>query len=127
MARKNQKNETGDVKAGDSVKDETLQNTSETARTLTDESSHKEEESDDVTEPAEENDTAPPKPEGHVIAPIAYAVKLRSIHPQPSYGRCGYRFSKEGAVEIPAGDLTGEQVVTLAEDPWLELVPICEE
>ena len=51
---------------------------------------------------------------GEVINPIAY-------------GRCGYRFNKESAVEIPAGDLTGEQVIILAEDPWLELVPVCEE
>ena len=64
---------------------------------------------------------------GEVINPIAYAVTLREIHPQPSYGRCGYRFNKESAVEIPAGDLTGEQVIILAEDPWLELVPVCEE
>lgn len=64
---------------------------------------------------------------GEVINPIAYAVTLREIHPQPSYGRCGYRFNKESAVEIPAGDLTGEQVIILAEDPWLELVTVCEE
>lgn len=64
---------------------------------------------------------------GEVINPIAYAVTLREIHPQPSYGRCGYSFNKESAVEIPAGDLTGEQVIILAEDPWLELVPVCEE
>ena len=64
---------------------------------------------------------------GEVINPIAYAVTLRAIHPQDSYGRCGYRFNKESAVEIPAGDLTGEQVIALAEDPWLELVPVCDE
>lgn len=64
---------------------------------------------------------------GEVINPIAYAVTLRVIHPQASYGRCGYRFNKESAVEIPAGDLTGEQVIALAEDPWLELVPVCDE
>ena len=64
---------------------------------------------------------------GEVINPIAYAVTLRAIHPQASYGRCGYRFNKESAVEIPAGDLTGEQVIALAEDPWLELVPVCDE
>lgn len=64
---------------------------------------------------------------GEVINPIAYAVTLRAIHPQASYGRCGYRFNKESAVEIPADDLTGEQVIALAEDPWLELVPVCDE
>lgn len=62
-----------------------------------------------------------------VILPIAYAVTLRAIHPQASYGRCGYRFNKESAVEIPAEHLTGDQVITLAEDPWLELVPVCDE
>ena len=64
---------------------------------------------------------------GEVINPIAYAVTLRAIHPQASYGRCGYRFNKESAVEIPVENLTGEQVIMLAEDPWLELIPICEK
>ena len=64
---------------------------------------------------------------GEVINPIAYAVTLRAIHPQASYGRCGYRFNKESAVEIPVENLTGEQVIILAEDPWLELIPICEK
>ncbi|MCK9128703.1 hypothetical protein MZA99_06055 [Haemophilus influenzae] len=64
---------------------------------------------------------------GEVINPIAYAVTLRVIHPQDSYGRCGYRFNKESAVEIPVENLTGEQVIMLAEDPWLELIPICEK
>lgn len=64
---------------------------------------------------------------GEVINPIAYAVTLRVIHPQASYGRCGYRFNKESAVEIPVENLTGEQVIMLAEDPWLELIPICEK
>ncbi|HHE9995994.1 hypothetical protein MZA43_03750 [Haemophilus influenzae] len=62
-----------------------------------------------------------------VIHPIAYAVTLRAIHPQASYGRCGYRFNKESTVEIPVENLTGEQVIMLAEDPWLELIPICEK
>ncbi len=64
---------------------------------------------------------------GEVINPIAYAVTLRAIHPQASYGRCGYRFNKESAVEIPVENLTGEQVIMLAEDPWLELIPICDK
>lgn len=54
-------------------------------------------------------------------------VTLRAIHPQASYGRCGYRFNKESAVEIPVENLTGEQVIMLAEDPWLELIPICDK
>ena len=64
---------------------------------------------------------------GEVINPIAYAVTLRAIHPQAYYGRCGYRFNKESAVEIPVENLTGEQVIMLAEDPWLELIPICDK
>ena len=64
---------------------------------------------------------------GEVIEPTHYAVTLRAIHPQATYGRCGYRFSKESAGEIPAGDLTVEQIVTLAEDPWLEFVPVCDK
>ncbi|EFA29439.1 HaeIV restriction/modification system [Haemophilus influenzae HK1212] len=54
-------------------------------------------------------------------------IKCREIHPQASYGRCGYRFNKESAVEIPVENLTGEQVIMLAEDPWLELIPICDK
>lgn len=65
--------------------------------------------------------------EGQVIVPIGYSVKLREIHPQASYGRCGYRFNKTDAVYISADDLTAEQTLTLAEDPWLELVPVCED
>ncbi|MBN6074300.1 hypothetical protein HYE60_03335 [Aggregatibacter actinomycetemcomitans] len=65
--------------------------------------------------------------EGQVIVPIGYSVKLREIHPQASYGRCGYRFNKTEAVYLPVEDLTAEQVLTLAEDPWLELIPVCEE
>lgn len=65
--------------------------------------------------------------EGQVIVPIGYSVKLRDIHPQATYGRCGYRFNKVDAVYIAADDLTAEQTLTLAEDPWLELVPVCED
>lgn len=65
--------------------------------------------------------------EGQVIVPIGYSVKLRDIHPQASYGRCGYRFNKTDALYIAADDLTAEQTLTLAEDPWLELVPVCED
>ena len=101
MAKKQQN------KTDDEVKTDTSENTAETDRTL--------DESDDTPKGSD------------VIHPIAYAVTLRAIHPQASYGRCGYRFNKESAVEIPAGDLTGEQVIALAEDPWLELVPVCDE
>ena len=65
--------------------------------------------------------------EGQVIVPIGYSVKLRDIHPQSTYGRCGYRFNKTDEVYIAADDLTAEQTLTLAEDPWLELVPVCED
>lgn len=73
-------------------------------------------------------ETKPEKPEkSGEIEPIAYAIKLRDNHPHDSYGRCGYRFKKGEALEIPAADLSGAQVITLAEDPWLELVPVCAE
>lgn len=59
--------------------------------------------------------------------PIGYSIKLREIHPQATYGRCGYRFNKTEAVYLAVEDLTAEQTLTLAEDPWLELVPVCED
>lgn len=65
--------------------------------------------------------------EGQVIVPIGYSIKLREIHPQATYGRCGYRFNKTDEVYIAADDLTAEQTLTLSEDPWLELVPVCED
>lgn len=65
--------------------------------------------------------------EGQVIVPIGYSIKLRDIHPQATYGRCGYRFNKIEAVYLPVEDLATEQVLTLAEDPWLELIPVCED
>ncbi|HHF5101525.1 TPA: hypothetical protein ACPO56_001797 [Haemophilus influenzae] len=101
MAKKQQN------KTDDEVKTDTSENTAETDRTL--------DESDDTPKGSD------------VIHPIAYAVTLRAIHPQASYGRCGYRFNKESAVEIPVENLTGEQVIMLAEDPWLELIPICDK
>lgn len=61
-----------------------------------------------------------------VIEPVAFEVKLRTIHPQATYGRCGYRFNKETAVEIPREALTGEQIILLAEDPYLEFIPVTE-
>ncbi|WP_440162531.1 hypothetical protein [Actinobacillus pleuropneumoniae] len=64
--------------------------------------------------------------EGAVIDPIAFEIKLKSIHPQATYGRCGYRFNKETAVEIARKALTDEQVITLASDPYLEFVPVVE-
>lgn len=61
-----------------------------------------------------------------LIDPIAFEITLKSHHPQATYGRCGYRFNKETAVEIPSEALTGEQIIMLAEDPWLEFVPVVE-
>lgn len=98
MAKKNQ------TKSEDDVNTDSTENTTETDRTL-----------DEAVQGSE------------VINPVAYAVTLRAIHPQSTYGRCGYRFNKESAVEIPAEKLTGDQVLALAEDPWLELVPVCDE
>nr|DAY05591.1 MAG TPA: hypothetical protein [Caudoviricetes sp.] len=101
MAKKQQN------KTDDEVKTDTSENTAETDRTL------------------DKPDDAPKGSD--VIHPIAYAVTLRAIHPQASYGRCGYRFNKTDAVYIAVDDLTAEQTLTLAEDPWLELVPVCED
>lgn len=101
MAKKQQN------KTDDEVKTDTSENTAETDRTL------------------DKPDDAPKGSD--VIHPIAYAVTLRAIHPQASYGRCGYRFNKNEAVYLAADDLTAEQTLTLAEDPWLELIPVCED
>lgn len=101
MAKKQQN------KKDDEVKTDTSENTAETDRTL------------------DKPDDAPKGSD--VIHPIAYAVTLRAIHPQAFYGRCGYRFNKNEAVYLAADDLTAEQTLTLAEDPWLELVPVCED
>ena len=101
MAKKQQN------KTDDEVKTDTSENTAETDRTL------------------DKPDDAPKGSD--VIHPIAYAVTLRAIHPQASYGRCGYRFNKNEAVYLAADDLKAEQTLTLAEDPWLELVPVCED
>lgn len=82
----------------------------------------------DNTESAVENagESQAGDKEGQVIVPIGYSVKLREIHPQASYGRCGYRFNKTEVVYLPVEELAAEQVLTLAEDPWLELIPVCE-
>ncbi|HHF5697610.1 TPA: hypothetical protein ACPPGJ_000639 [Haemophilus influenzae] len=80
----------------------------------------------DNAESAVEKHDEPDDKEGKVIVPIGYSIKLREIHPQATYGRCGYRFNKNDEVYIAADDLTAEQTLTLAEDPWLELVPVCE-
>lgn len=60
------------------------------------------------------------------IDPIAFEITLKAHHPQDSYGRCGYRFVKDQTTEIPKADLTGDQIIELADDPWLEFVPVCE-
>lgn len=84
------------------------------------------------TPPEVKADEQPQPPEGEtktdgaVIDPIAFEIKLKSIHPQATYGRCGYRFNKETAVEISREALTGEQIITLAEDPYLEFIPVTE-
>ncbi len=67
------------------------------------------------------------KADGEVIHPIAFEITLKAIHPQASYGRCGYRFTKDKAVEIPFDALTGEQIIALSQDPYLEFVPVVEE
>ncbi len=72
------------------------------------------------------NDSEAKPDDSALINPIAFDVKLKSIHPQATYGRCGYRFNKETVVEIPREALTGEQIVTLAEDPYLEFIPVTE-
>ncbi|CBY81410.1 hypothetical protein AO053_00390 [Haemophilus influenzae biotype aegyptius] len=111
MAKKNQKDDvTQDVQT---APDEQAQPQVETSADNAESAVEKYDESDDK--------------EGQVIVPIGYSVKLREIHPQATYGRCGYRFNKESAVEIPVENLTSEQVIMLAEDPWLELIPICEK
>lgn len=89
---------------------------------------------DKVNKQPEDKTDEQPKPpesetkpdEGALINPIAFEIKLKSIHPQATYGRCGYRFNKETAVEIAREALTDEQIITLAEDPYLELVPVTE-
>ncbi len=111
MAKKNQKDDaTQDVQT---APEEQVQTQVETGADNAESAVEKHDESDDK--------------EGQVIVPIGYSVKLREIHPQATYGRCGYRFNKTDAVYIAADDLTAEQTLTLAEDPWLELVPVCED
>lgn len=61
------------------------------------------------------------------IDPIAFEIKLKAHHPSDSYGRCGYRFNKTESVEIAKDALTDAQIIALAQDPWLEFVPVCEE
>lgn len=84
------------------------------------------------TPPEDKVEEQPQPPEGEtkthgaVIDPIAFEIKLKSIHPQATYGRCGYRFNKETAVEIARKALSDEQIITLANDPYLEFVPVVE-
>lgn len=122
MAKKNQKkedetkNSTGDALPTDNA---------DTAKTS---------EADGTTEMDELQDTKSSKDEtdsdllkgAEIIEPIAFQIKLKTIHPHATYGRCGYRFNKETAVEIPREALTGEQIITLAEDPYLEFIPVTE-
>ena len=111
MAKKNQKDDaTQDVQT---APDEQAQAQTENGADNAESAVEKHDESDDK--------------EGQVIVPIGYSIKLREIHPQATYGRCGYRFNKTDEVYIAADDLTAEQTLTLAEYPWLELVPVCED
>lgn len=111
MAKKNQKDEVAqDVQT---TPDGQTQTQAETGADNAESAVEKRDESDDK--------------EGQVIVPIGYSIKLREIHPQATYGRCGYRFNKTEAVYLAVEDLTAEQTLTLAEDPWLELIPVCEE
>lgn len=115
MAKKNQKDDvTQDVQTAPEEQVQTqTENGADNAENEPKSAVEKHDESDDK--------------EGQVIVPIGYSVKLREIHPQATYGRCGYRFNKTDAVYIAVDDLTAEQTLTLAEDPWLELVPVCED
>ena len=110
MAKKNQKDDVTDVQT---APDEQAQTQVETG-------------ADNAESAVEKHDESDGK-EGQVIVPIGYSVKLREIHPQATYGRCGYRFNKTESVYLAVEDLTAEQTLTLAEDPWLELVPVCED
>nr|DAT23811.1 MAG TPA: hypothetical protein [Caudoviricetes sp.] len=115
MAKKNQKDDvTQDVQTAlDEQAQTQAENGADNAESAPKSAVEKHDESDDK--------------EGQVIVPIGYSIKLREIHPQATYGRCGYRFNKTDEVYIAADDLTAEQTLTLAEDPWLELVPVCED
>ena len=111
MAKKNQKDKVAqDVQT---APDGQTQTQAETGADNAESAVEKRDESDDK--------------EGQVIVPIGYSIKLREIHPQATYGRCGYRFNKTEAMYLAVEDLTAEQTLTLAEDPWLELIPVCEE
>lgn len=115
MAKKDQKDDvTQDVQTAPEAQVQTqTENGADNAESAPKSAVEKHDESDDK--------------EGQVIVPIGYSVKLREIHPQATYGRCGYRFNKIEAVYLPVEDLVTEQVLTLAEDPWLELIPVCED
>ncbi|BFU64716.1 hypothetical protein [Rodentibacter abscessus] len=86
---------------------------------------------DDVPKPdeneADKSNTEKIKMESNIIEPVAYSVKLRSIHPQSSYGRAGFRFTKDVETVINVNDITPDKVILLAEDPWLELIPVCDD
>lgn len=64
--------------------------------------------------------------EGDVIEPVAFHIVLKAHHPHTDYGRCGYRFNKTEPLEIARADLTDAQIIMLAEDPWLEFVPVTD-
>ncbi|QGM80665.1 hypothetical protein [Otariodibacter oris] len=69
----------------------------------------------------------PENKEGNdVIEPVAFDITLKAIHPQSSYGRCGYRFFKDEPVRIESNNLTPEQIRVLVSDLYLDVVPVTE-
>ncbi|VGM96245.1 Uncharacterised protein [uncultured Avibacterium sp.] len=84
------------------VKDEALKNADETDRSLEDSTTVKAE--DETVKNADETDRTLEDGKlvdgGQVINPIAYAIKLRAIHPHDSYGRCGYALINEAIFEL---------------------------
>lgn len=67
-----------------------------------------------------EDEAAEKALEGEAVKCVALLIKLRSTHPQESYGRCGYRFNKETAVRIPIAEMPEEAVAIFDSDPYLE-------
>lgn len=61
---------------------------------------------------------------GNVVTGII--VQLRSIHPQDSYGRAGFRFSKTEKIEIQLSQLDALALAELQDDPWLDIEWVAE-
>ena len=62
----------------------------------------------------------------NIIDPVAVDIRLRDIYPQESYGRCGLRFKKGETQCIAIQALEPEALMTLNNDPWLELVYVTD-